>query len=563
MVKEIDNIRHPGFDQTNKYDFAGRLKYNQAGPSSQELQYDAFGNLTERANNFYGYEDRFVAGYTNNRKTSSGSAPVYDTYDNAGNIVHTVFNPYTPHGDRPYNDSKWWHFDAAGRVTYFSQYTTASGYEADAREAKHDTAFDGDGRAVMENKRERMCDLAESPEECEGTWVGYPVHYLISSVTGQKINTMYDGENSEKHVYMGGTNIAREVPEGETVHRSFTTTDPVTGSTAEMGSDGTVSQSGRTELAALGTAIPLTEPPRSLPPPSNYENGHVGDSEYGCVDPDTNDPMPCSLLAFMVNSGYGFQNGPAPSVIRDRFGHHVTNTQIQLPNYFIGADNRPMGYGNVNDASGYGYAGLYQVDSTEEGGGSKWIVDPSAVTKFDKKKVKSVVKKAIKLTEKKECDEALNTLSDGEIPSLNALVSQYLDNNGELANISDGSNIDVPGYGVDSAQLPAFVLGSGTSNAKTYLNSAFFSLGGNKLGSLEAQAIVLIHEAVHQFYRGGEYMLMNRDEYYNSDYDWGKESNPNKATQEEREKGSKALTDLIIDKCYRNVRVLVKDLGGI
>jgi len=253
-------------------------------------------------------------------------------------------------------------------VTYFSQYTTASGYEADARETKQDTAFDGDGRAVMENKRERMCDLAESPEECEGTWVGHPVHYLVSSVTGQKINTMYDGENSEYYVYMGQTPIVRNVPDGETVHREFTVTDPVTGSTAPMAFDGTVSLHTRTELAALGTAIPLFEPPRSLPPPSNYENGHVSDSEYGCVDPDTNDPMPCSLLAFMANSDYFMLPRD-----KERF-------QPQLPNYFTGADNRPMGYGNFGDASGYGYSGLFDPSGPAEGGGSKWIVDPTSTT---------------------------------------------------------------------------------------------------------------------------------------------------------------------------------------
>ena len=97
LLGGVDNTAVPEFDQTNKYDFAGRLKKNSVGNGyvfSQTMNYDAFNNLTMRRNDFNGNVDEFQAFYTNNIKTGS-TVPVNDVYDGAGNVVHSVFSPHT------------------------------------------------------------------------------------------------------------------------------------------------------------------------------------------------------------------------------------------------------------------------------------------------------------------------------------------------------------------------------------------------------------------------------------------------------------------------------------
>src|SRR5690606_6340542 len=69
LIKSVGNTAAPEFDQSSKYDFAGRIRSNSAGPLLQYMQYDAFSNLTKRENYFWNFTDTFEAGYTNNRKT--------------------------------------------------------------------------------------------------------------------------------------------------------------------------------------------------------------------------------------------------------------------------------------------------------------------------------------------------------------------------------------------------------------------------------------------------------------------------------------------------------------
>ena len=179
---------------------------------------------------------------------------------------------------------------------------------------------------------------------------------------------------------------------------------------------------------------------------------------------------------------------------------------------------------------------------------------------YEESVVKSAVKEAIKLTKSESCDKALDDISDGEIPSLNALVSQYLDANGQLTNISDGRKVSAGNFGTDNPNIPAFVQNAGNSNAHTYVNSAFFNLGGNKLGNAQAKAITLIHEAVHQFVKGltTAGTLSNKDIYYNSKYN-GEKTYKN----DQQIKGSQTLTGIIIDKCYPALRALVDSLKNI
>jgi len=286
----VGNGAPPEFNQSNSYDFAGRLKYNGAGPLGQWLKYDAFNNLTERQNSFYEYEDRFEAVYANNRK-AYGIGGGYDYHDNAGNVVHSHFQPYVGIGNRPFIDDKKWTFDAAGRMSYFTQFTTADVPYTSARETKSTLSFDGDGRLVKDDNYFRDCGVAEEPDECTGEWLGGATHYLVSSVTGQKITMVGDGENGGQSVFLGATKVAAYF---ESNQPNFTLTDPITGSTAPMGSDGTVHDHVRTELAAFGTAVPLYAPP-SFPGGEVFEGtGNPGDSEWGCKD-EFGDPEPCSF----------------------------------------------------------------------------------------------------------------------------------------------------------------------------------------------------------------------------------------------------------------------------
>ncbi len=307
LVSGVDNIAAPGFDQTNQYDFAGRLKGNAAGPLGQSLNYDAFNNLTEGRNYFYGYEDMFEAIYVNNRKTYT-IIGADDTHDNAGNVVESHFQPSTglQGTGRSYDDWKWWTFDAAGRTAQFRQFTGDPPGTPTAKDVKVDTTFDGDGRPVKEQKFDRECDDAEFPGECTVGWFDFgAVYYLYSSVTGQKITETVDGENGIQHVYLGSTKIATGTVYESSLHRLFTETDPVTGSWVYVESTGSVpnGDSYRTELAGLNTSVPLTAP-ENFPPITNYETGYPGDAEYGCMIDGfmQSDRGPCNEL---VRAGIG------------------------------------------------------------------------------------------------------------------------------------------------------------------------------------------------------------------------------------------------------------------
>ncbi len=148
-----------------------------------------------------------------------------------------------------------------------------------------DTTYDGDGRPVKDNKFDRECYDADFPAECTASWFDYdPAYYPYSSVTGQKNTTIIYGFNAGQDVYMGGTKIAFYTNYEDANSRLFTVTNPVTGNSVRVESDGSLpsGDSYRAELAGLGTSVPLT-PPENFPPILNYENGYAGDSEGGCL----------------------------------------------------------------------------------------------------------------------------------------------------------------------------------------------------------------------------------------------------------------------------------------
>ncbi|MBP9664332.1 MAG: hypothetical protein KBD94_06885 [Pyrinomonadaceae bacterium] len=254
------------------------------------------------------------------------------------------------------------HFDAAGRTAQFRQFTGVS-HAQDAKDVKVDTTYDGDGRPVKEQKFDRECDDAEFPGECTVGWFDFgAVYYLYSSVTGQKITDMGNGLNGGQHVYMGGTKIAYYSNYENGNYRLFTETDPVTGSWVYVESPGSVpnGDSYRAELAGLGTSVPLTAP-ESFPPILNYDAGYVGDAEFGCTD-EWDDRVPCTVALMLANRGERNKDKKPP-------------LGPELPDYFIGADNKRQGYRGLRKVSYY--TGYNWADGGEPINGDMWILDPS------------------------------------------------------------------------------------------------------------------------------------------------------------------------------------------
>ncbi len=254
------------FDQTNEYDFAGRLKKNNVGASgstfNQKMGYDAFNNLTSRENLTYQtYPSEFSATYTNNRKSSGGST---DTYDTAGNVVYST-SPAVQ-GGQPYTDIKNWNFDAAGRLAHWDENGPWG-----ANTKHEDLTYDGDGRAVKKIDSQNV-----------------PWHYIFSTVTGQKItDVVVGGSDGGYRVYMGSTLIYDDntavAPDVSAI--GFKVTDPISGSTQELLTSGAIpdpedAPAARNEMAGLGTSVPTIDPD-SYPEPE-IGGGSPGDAEGGC-----------------------------------------------------------------------------------------------------------------------------------------------------------------------------------------------------------------------------------------------------------------------------------------
>ncbi len=285
-VKEIDNQRDGNFDQSNEYDFAGRLKKNNVGLSgstfNQKMGYDAFNNLTSRENLTYQtYPSEFFVAYSNNRKTSGGST---DTYDTAGNVVHST-SPAVQ-GGQPYFDIKNWNFDASGRLAHWDQNGPWG------PNTKHeDLTYDGDGRAAKKVDSQNV-----------------PWYYIFSTVTGQKITDVVVGGGDGGHrVYMGSTLIHDNTALAPDVSAlGFIVTDPISGGTQQLIANGQIpshesAPHARNEMAGLGTSVPTTDP-QSYPAPP-LQGGSAGHAESGCQI--NYGPVHCNDLRRIMSSwGY-------------------------------------------------------------------------------------------------------------------------------------------------------------------------------------------------------------------------------------------------------------------
>ncbi len=233
----------------------------------------------------------------------------------------------------------------------------------------------------------------------------------------------------------------------------------------------------------------------------------------------------------------------------------IRNANRGQSGYEGGSANVGMGQNMINSATFWNYwdRGLLWLGSTDrrEGGGSEPKLRPITPPPpppppgFDKDEIKYIdnaLKNAEQITKKNKCDMALSKFG---IPSLNALLLKYSAGGSWTGKIDDGRQeaitiLDDKGnqlnLGADPKGIPAFVKG-GT----TYLNSGFFS--GTSFPELR-RAIILIHEAVHQF---GNL----KDLTFNSSGQKGSKT------------GSRNLTKKIVENCYPAAKSLIKELENL
>jgi len=268
-LNTLDNAMDAKFDQTSTYDFAGRLRVNDVGNSTdgysykQTLSYDAFNNLTSRWSQTYSLTaNSFSAGYTNNRKISGGATV---TYDAAGNML-------TSNQGAPV-DSLDWEYDASGRQSRWEEFGP---YGANVQRGE-ETTVDGDGRAAKKVTLTKYKNVG-----VWGDWLTYNAYFIYSSATGQKITTLLStGALEKNHVYFGSNQIAEESGGVDFLR----VTDPISGSSRDVDPDGAIfpgdEESTRNEAGAMGMSIPHSEP-STMPEPTYSRGGNLGNSEAGC-----------------------------------------------------------------------------------------------------------------------------------------------------------------------------------------------------------------------------------------------------------------------------------------
>lgn len=255
-----DDLLDNTWDRTNKYDFAGRMSFNQFGysgsvrPYEQTVAYNAFSDYTGRGAFYWGSSVGNGKTVVNGRITTS-PAP---TYDAAGNITYQYSGP---------RQEQTTTYDASGRATSVKDKWPLLGANAwQEDETVH--VFDGDGKPVISKARMRT--------SADQTWPSLTtVSYQVwSSVLGKSLTTVEpNGDLIGTKVFAGGAHIAT----GDV----WKTADPVTGTTAFYAGDGTFAQK-ETESEPLGgQSIELIQPPGYN---SNYGEvlGVAKDPEFQC-----------------------------------------------------------------------------------------------------------------------------------------------------------------------------------------------------------------------------------------------------------------------------------------
>ena len=233
-ISAKDDLLDNKWDRTMKYDYAGRLSFNQFGMGTswnsqqkrvyeQTIQYDAFSQMTQRQGEHWGDGIAFSENYTNGRINN-----FYGSYDASGNVVQQ--------GDIASNPNTFQNtiFDASGRRTVF--FDSLKGRFGNVlntvSEHKTEQLFDGDGRPVVEKIGTRNYHVSQPPSTTLTAEIR--TYQVWSSVLGSSLTAITaSGNKLETKIFAGNALIAKQfryVENNQTYDRiEWRTADPVTG----------------------------------------------------------------------------------------------------------------------------------------------------------------------------------------------------------------------------------------------------------------------------------------------------------------------------------------------
>lgn len=283
-VEAKDDLLDNKFDRTNKYDFAGRLNFNQFGMGQnnqqqsvriyeQTITYDAFSMMISRTGEHWGNPTGFSQSYVNGRIQNQTGL----TYDAAGNIAHSG-SIISPH------DFQATDFDAAGRrVKFFSSSKGRQGSMLNMiTEQQTEHEHDGDGRPVKEKFGYNFYHIND-PQPTMTTNV--KAYQVWSTVLGSSLTKIQpDGTKWETKVFAGGAVIAKQNDATDTVE--WMTSDPVTGTEGKFRYTSSGGDAVIEEHEPLGQEV-LPLDPADLPdPPPNEIAGDWNDRQWQCQVPE-------------------------------------------------------------------------------------------------------------------------------------------------------------------------------------------------------------------------------------------------------------------------------------
>ena len=271
-------------DQTSKYDFAGRLVFNQFGmvqnnqnqsvrTYEQTIGYDSFSMMTSRNGEHWGETIGFAETYVNGRiQNQSGLI-----YDAAGNIVATGAT-VSPH------DSSETGIDAAGRRSGMLSSTKGrwGSMLNMVTEKKTVVEYDGDGHAVKEAEGSQYYHAVNDPPPSGPPAVSVTAFQVWSTVLGQAITRLIpNGSKWETAITAGGSTIATD--DVQTGILRWKAVDPVTGETATFSHNSSGSSRGVKAYEPLGQEISIEDPAGLPDPPPNESVSHWMDMEWQCT----------------------------------------------------------------------------------------------------------------------------------------------------------------------------------------------------------------------------------------------------------------------------------------
>lgn len=307
-TKKVNNLIDSAYTQTYKYDHLGRLSQNGAGMTTnnqneqvqtyaQNIQYNAFNDITSRATSVWGGGDSFTADYTNGRKLNSN-----EIYDALGNVVDDTTIPET----QPQTSYDRWKFDAAGNMSEYKR----RWYQGAPQQSSYDKtetvtqSYDGDGKTVKWNKHRSSRNVTNNITSTSET-----TQYYVRSSILDKVLTELDAQGSKKstNIYTGKSILAAQSITAATQTTSASSEvywkheDIITGSSSSINRNGQGGLIGA-ELEPLGGAIPTTDPSPIIEEPINNQPlGNVFQPESGCAWDYT--PINCSLISNILG-GY-------------------------------------------------------------------------------------------------------------------------------------------------------------------------------------------------------------------------------------------------------------------